>query len=1433
MECTFSKSISKRKRNKDELNTTPLPIFECFHCASEKVSFSIISNNIITDKYLYGCSPFDYFRITEILNSKLLVENSINNSNISFIKNKIFSDENNMSFSFRNNFGEIDKETKIMIKTIIDNTEYLKAEYKYEVSCHLLKTINVDFTPKPTLKFIVMLKMNRETKDTHLLFNSIYRQNTQELNDFLKKELFSYSQSTTKNNLQSRVLANKENTNTEFDINNDSQYSEDDVKKESNTHNSFVKEDIEGEEGDGSFLNFLKFEVPRKIKKEEVKFENNFIEIYDEFERDNEREIWLNDFKLAKANIKQNYIHYPNTHLIKENDIDNLNLLSNQISQNLSFNKINSNIASAQGGLNDIINYSEITEKDDSQSTENCDKLRKINHDAFPRNSAFMKKKLKEKYSIKPNIKKFSENLGKKNVLKFNSLNVSKKLSNPKLIGNEILNVKDNLNHLNVTNISKASKKEKESNSENDQKTYMKTRFEVKFPFNSSKNNINSEKNETLKLNNTDFFTETNNSNEIDDISTIKILENQKVNNSETNNNDILNKKEIKNIKKNQINHINNSNHKSYNFINNKDLSYQIARKIINKNHAKKENIEPMVKLKYLENSNILKKIKSTLFSESKKDNDNNNIVGGKKGNAFELDDKNSVSINSFKFNNNLKINSDNVNANKNKKEDKIINNINTAELLTKSLQNSNEAKINNDSKIKFENMIQISKYNILDIKKQKKLEIKNNTDDMLNDRIYTKPLPNFNDLNILLNNCNFSSTSKNNQKSIKKNNEKSKEKEKDKDKKDDKLPTNKNKLDINADKLINKNKKHKQFSLPLSMIIKMRNLNRSSNFLNKNNEKIELVNNKDINCDNNDNTSIKSEIQIKQVNNISIQNLDEKKNELSFEKKNSNFMIHSDLNIDLKNENLLHNIPDINKTNKSIPFQTENTLENLNLSNIKKKTYNKKSVKKLNIQKQLNLNLNLKENKPVDENLLEQSFDSTSLKSDFNFNAKELYNKLGLSFIDDNSLSNDFSGLISKVKMEPTKISLKKYLKVKNQINMSNVSIFKLIQDANLNNISAIGNKSKICHKNSFNQSFSITMNRYQLNNKYFLNQELNKSIQTDNKANKSLIFSDFIDLNNTVCNRTFEINKDIDKSFDLKLKNQMSKSKSFANKNVIKYEGEVFSDKITKFESNNAIQFNNNFFEDANNNSINKKSNKNKIDGCNISNIVNNSPTFQYAYVKDNINFEEYSKEFKSFNNSKDLTKHKESVNIYLNNLNNDFDLEDRNNVIKIIHTTENQNQDSEYSNNLSDTKLSFLNIKQKNNKEISSLVKKSSFLNRKFLNPGYKGIKDSISKEKGNNKIKNLNKNNLKHKKMLNKYRFIKNISHFSGMNQESFTNYILRSNKDKKLSYKQSNYVNLDKIKNVLAYNSKMSKKYQADIKLTEKDIDINHEIGKFN
>ena len=70
---TNKKNLIKKNKNKitkEELNNIPLPIFSCIYCCNEKISFTHLSCEIISDKYLFQTSVYDINQLDNLILGK-------------------------------------------------------------------------------------------------------------------------------------------------------------------------------------------------------------------------------------------------------------------------------------------------------------------------------------------------------------------------------------------------------------------------------------------------------------------------------------------------------------------------------------------------------------------------------------------------------------------------------------------------------------------------------------------------------------------------------------------------------------------------------------------------------------------------------------------------------------------------------------------------------------------------------------------------------------------------------------------------------------------------------------------------------------------------------------------------------------------------------------------------------------------------------------------------------------------------------------------------------------------------------------------------------------------------------------------------------------------------------------------------------------------
>ena len=109
--------LIKHKITKSDLNTIPLPIFDCIYCANEKVVFNHLINEEMSLNYLYNANKKDIYLINYLIENNLLS-----------IENKKISDKNI-------NINKL----KSLNNLILNNSEYFSKYYNINESQNYLK----------------------------------------------------------------------------------------------------------------------------------------------------------------------------------------------------------------------------------------------------------------------------------------------------------------------------------------------------------------------------------------------------------------------------------------------------------------------------------------------------------------------------------------------------------------------------------------------------------------------------------------------------------------------------------------------------------------------------------------------------------------------------------------------------------------------------------------------------------------------------------------------------------------------------------------------------------------------------------------------------------------------------------------------------------------------------------------------------------------------------------------------------------------------------------------------------------------------------------------------------------------------------------------------------------------------------------------------
>ena len=308
--CNNKQKIFKKKKTKEDLNNTPLPIFDCIYCTNEKIVFSNFINRILSDKYLFLTSIYDIKDLNKLIIYQPLIDKNKKNDKLLniIIKNteyisQFIQKEKNITYFSSNSFKNLCEQYKFnnhrLIKQKIEDSLVRKKKDFY------FKGIN---------------KISKNSVNNKCLFNST----NSLINNFnalsglvepipqhlisIKNNYTIVSGSNNSINFNSLSLNNNE-----FVCYNN---------KENNNMLDYIVEKIEkkdesanyGEDKD-EIMDFFKFDLVRKISKNDIKWENKYYDIYnpeisfdyqDESEQDNFNDLINN--KNLNLNINKNII---------------------------------------------------------------------------------------------------------------------------------------------------------------------------------------------------------------------------------------------------------------------------------------------------------------------------------------------------------------------------------------------------------------------------------------------------------------------------------------------------------------------------------------------------------------------------------------------------------------------------------------------------------------------------------------------------------------------------------------------------------------------------------------------------------------------------------------------------------------------------------------------------------------------------------------------------------------------------------------------------------------------------------------------------------------------------------------------------------------------------------------------------------------------
>ena len=603
----------KKKITKEDLNNMPLPIFDCIYCTNDKIVFNNFINNILSDKYLLLTSKYD-----------------INNIN-KLILNQPFIDK------FEN--------SEKLLNIIIKNTEYIKdfipkeryinyfkssafnnlcQRFNHENKKNIKKLIDI-IQKRNEINFKGKNKISKISNNNKCLFNSSNSliNNFNDLNEFAEPLPHNIGNNNPKNyftmgsgfnnsiNINSLSLNQNEyptHYNTKAN-NNILEYSFEKIENKDESAN-----DIEDKD---EIMDIFKYDLVRKISKNDIKWDNKIYDIYNpeissDYEEDYEQD--KNFEPIKKKNIN----------LINDNYINNSNIFNNSIEFDRYIIKDNTNINSVYNN-NQENKYKNNYFKNINNSNINNDKP----------------------YNNINNITLFEDinvnnSQGQYNIININN-SLNQKLTNSSLQDFSSLEINQNYKIYKNTSF---IQRNGINNYHNKQSKYRKKILDFRTP---QKNNSITNNNSTNYSNDNSIHIHYQRNNKTKSNSFINAKNKYENYCSFQNKNKYYNYKREKN--KNLI-----KSHKMYNYLNNLYLSYLKKKKSNHYKYYNKNKKNMKYKFNKKKNNNSLKFYLFDLKHKKRSNNNlNNNNKNYKKNNNKYCSNKNNIkpSNNYFIKNNN------------------------------------------------------------------------------------------------------------------------------------------------------------------------------------------------------------------------------------------------------------------------------------------------------------------------------------------------------------------------------------------------------------------------------------------------------------------------------------------------------------------------------------------------------------------------------------------------------------------------------------------------------------------------------------------------------------------------------------------------------------------------------------------------------------
>ena len=264
-EKTVKKSY-KKKKTKEDLDNTPLPIFNCIYCTDAKIVFNHYINNYLSDNYLFLTSIYDMNCLNKLIINQPLIDNGEENEKLLnlIVKNteyliKYVPKEFNESYFKSNLFKNLCmknslENTKQIRQNIINNITNQRKEIFLKGNNKISNNNNNKYLFNTTSTFannLTLINENIETVSKYYINTNISSNSI----NFIYLSM---------NNNECITINNKEN--------NILHIIDENIEKKEDNINCFEDKD--------ELIDIIKFDI-KKISKNDIKWDNECYNIWE------------------------------------------------------------------------------------------------------------------------------------------------------------------------------------------------------------------------------------------------------------------------------------------------------------------------------------------------------------------------------------------------------------------------------------------------------------------------------------------------------------------------------------------------------------------------------------------------------------------------------------------------------------------------------------------------------------------------------------------------------------------------------------------------------------------------------------------------------------------------------------------------------------------------------------------------------------------------------------------------------------------------------------------------------------------------------------------------------------------------------------------------------------------------------------------------